>query len=33
VSILAEVIAVRSGTALLQKKLGSSVPACSLITP
>ncbi len=31
VSIMAEIIAVRSGTALLQKKEGSSVPACSLV--
>ncbi len=33
VSIMAEVIAVRSGTVLLQKKEGSSVPACSLTAP
>lgn len=33
VSIMAEIIAVRSGTALLQKKEGSSVPACSLVAP
>lgn len=33
VSILAEIIAVRSGTTLLQKKEGSSVPTCSLVAP
>jgi xanthine dehydrogenase accessory factor len=33
VSILAEIIAVRSGTTLLQKKEGSSVPPCSLVAP
>ena len=33
VSIMAEIIAVRSGTTLLQKKEGSSVPACSLVAP
>jgi len=33
VSIMAEIIAVRSGTALLQKKEGSSVPVCSLSGP
>ncbi|MFM8345259.1 MAG: XdhC family protein [Betaproteobacteria bacterium] len=31
VSIMAEVIAVRSGTALLQKKLGSSVPVGAVV--
>jgi hypothetical protein len=30
---MAEIIAVRSGTTLLQKKEGSSVPACSLVAP
>ena len=33
VSIMAEIISVRSGTALLQKKEGSSVPSCSLLAP
>ncbi len=33
VSIMAEIIAVRSGTVLLQKKEGSSVPACALTGP
>lgn len=33
VSIMAEIISVRSGTALLQKKEGSSVPTCSLVAP
>ena len=33
VAIVAEIIAVRSGTALRQKKHGSSVPACSVTAP
>lgn len=33
VSIMAEVIAVRSGVTLLQKKEGSSVPTCRLVAP
>ena len=33
VSIMAEIIAVRSGTALLQKKEGSAVPGCPLVAP
>jgi len=33
VSIMAEVIAVRNGTALLQKKLGSLMPECAVAAP